>query len=55
LINDPALINNSALNKACVVIWKKVSMGRFKPKLVIIIPNCLNVDSAIIFLCHTPL
>lgn len=49
MINDPAPINNNALNRACVVMWKKVSMGRFSPKLVIIIPNCLSVDSAIIF------
>jgi hypothetical protein len=49
LINAPAPINSKALNSACVTMWKNVNIGRLSAKLVIIIPNCLNVDRAIIF------
>jgi hypothetical protein len=42
-------MNSSALNKAWVSIWKKASLGAFRPILVIIIPSCLRVDRAIIF------
>lgn len=49
LISEPAPINRRALNSAWVVIWKNVSLGRLKPSLVIIMPSCLRVDSAIIF------
>lgn len=42
-------MNSNALNKAWVNIWKKASLGAFKPILVIIIPSWLRVDRAIIF------
>lgn len=42
-------MNSRALNKAWVIRWKKASFGKPKAKLIIITPNCLNVDSAIIF------
>ena len=48
-MNVPAPINRSALNIACVHMRKKVRLGRLNPSLVIIIPNCLNVDRAITF------
>jgi hypothetical protein len=49
LINAPAPINRRALNRACVTMWKNVNIGRFRARLVIIIPNWLSVDRAIIF------
>ena len=46
---DPAQINKSALNRACVIKWNAVNKGRAKPRLAIITPNWLKVDRAIIF------
>ena len=40
----------SALNKACVRRWKRVRVCSPRPRLIIITPNCLRVDNAIIFL-----
>lgn len=48
-MNAPAPMNNKALNKACVTIWKNVNIGRLSARLVIIIPNWLKVDKAMIF------
>lgn len=48
-MNDPAQIKSSALNRACVTIWKNASFGIHIPILIIIRPNCLRVDRAIIF------
>lgn len=49
LIILPAQINKSALNRAWITIWINASCGNPRPILVIIIPSCLKVDSAIIF------
>jgi len=49
LINDPAQINSNALNIAWVIMWKNAKLGRFSPNLIIINPNWLSVDRAIIF------
>ena len=38
-----------ALNIAWVRRWKRARLGRANPRLAIIIPNCLKVDSAMIF------
>jgi hypothetical protein len=38
-----------ALNRACITIWKYARFGALRPILVIIIPNWLRVDKAIIF------
>ena len=48
-MKDPAQMNRSALNRACVNMWKKAKWGKLKPNLVIIIPNWLRVDKAMIF------
>lgn len=45
----PAHINKVALNKAWVNKWKKAKLYSPKDKILIIKPNCLNVDRAIIF------
>lgn len=45
----PAVINRSALNSACVSKWKKVRESKCKDSLIIITPNCLKVERAIIF------
>lgn len=42
-------MNRSALNRACVTIWKNASLGICIPILIIINPNWLRVDKAIIF------
>lgn len=49
MISDPAQINRRALNIAWVTMWKKAILGMFNPILIIINPNWLSVDSAIIF------
>jgi hypothetical protein len=48
-MNDPAQMNSRALNSACVTMWKKARFGMCIPILIIIRPNCLSVDKAIIF------
>lgn len=48
-ITDPAQMNKSALNIAWVIRWKKVNIGACIAKLSIITPNCLKVESAMIF------
>ena len=48
-MNLPAQTNNKALNMACATMWKYARFIRPRPRLVIIIPNCLRVDSAMIF------
>lgn len=45
----PAPINRRALNKACVIRWKNVKVGRPMAKVAIITPSWLRVDKAIIF------
>jgi len=45
----PAHKNNNALNKAWVNKWKKTNFENPKDKILIINPNCLKVDNAIIF------
>lgn len=45
----PAHKNNNALNKAWVYKWKRDNWTMFIPKLIIMTPNCLSVDKAIIF------
>jgi len=45
----PAQINSRALNKACVIKWKKAIEGMFKARVNIISATCLRVDKAIIF------
>jgi len=52
IIKHPAEINNKALNIAWTDMWKNAKFGIFSPKHTIIRPSCLNVDRAIIFLCH---
>lgn len=37
------------MNNACVTIWKNARFGIFSPILIIISPNCLKVDRAMIF------
>lgn len=49
LMVDPAHTNRRALNRACVIKWKRVKLGIFKASLAIITPNCLKVDRATIF------
>lgn len=46
---DPAARNKRALNRACVIRWKNASVGRLRPRLLIITPNWERVDKAIIF------
>lgn len=48
-IIEPAQINSKALNKACVIKWKKANLGSPTDKASIITPSCLKVDNAIIF------
>jgi len=48
-IKQPAEINSSALNNACVNMWKNMSLYIFSPNDIVIKPNCLKVDKAIIF------
>lgn len=48
-MNVPAQINRSALNIACVTIWKNAIFGIFMPILIIISPSWLRVDRAMIF------
>ena len=48
-ITDPALMNKSALNRACVKRWKNASSGQPKERMVIISPSWLSVERAIIF------
>ena len=43
-------MKRSALNSAWVKRWKNANIGKFKPIAAIITPNCLRVDSAMIFL-----
>ena len=43
-------MNRRALNIACVSKWKNARSGKFRPIEAIIIPNCLRVERAIIFL-----
>jgi hypothetical protein len=45
----PAQINNSALNRACVIRWKNAISGRPSAMVNIIMATCLRVDKAIIF------
>lgn len=45
----PAHKNNKALNKAWIIKWKNASSYSSKAIANIIIPNCLSVESAIIF------
>lgn len=45
----PPQRNNKALNKACVIRWKKARVGSPRPRLAIITPSCLSVERAIIF------
>jgi len=45
----PAHRNRRALNRACVIRWKKASVGAPIARLVIITPSCLRVERAIIF------
>lgn len=45
----PAVIKRSALNSAWVSRWKRVKEGIPSAKLIIIKPNCLNVERAITF------
>lgn len=49
LISLPAEMNSRALKRAWIAMWMNAISGRFSPSLVIIIPSCLSVDSAIIF------
>jgi len=48
-MNDPAQMNRSALNRACVTMWKNARFGISIPMLIIIRPSWLSVDRAIIF------
>jgi hypothetical protein len=48
-IISPAQINNRALKRAWVIIWKVAKFGSPRPRAVIIIPSWLKVDRAIIF------
>ena len=45
----PAHKNSNALNRAWVYKWKSDSWTIFIPNLIIITPNCLSVDKAMIF------
>lgn len=42
-------MNNRALNRAWVTIWKNARLGISIPMLIIIKPSCLSVDKAMIF------
>ena len=42
-------MNIIALKYACAAKWKKANIGKPIPNVIIISPNCLNVDKAIIF------
>lgn len=48
-IKVPAQIKSKALNNAWVNKWKKAKLGKPNPILLIITPNCLSVERAIIF------
>jgi len=48
-IKQPAEMNSSALNNACVSMWKNISLYIFSPNDIVIKPNWLKVDKAIIF------
>lgn len=39
-----------ALNRACVMRWKKVRVGSLRPRVAIITPSWLRVERAMIFL-----
>jgi len=52
-IIEPAHINNKALNIAWVKRWKKANLHKPIDKIIIIKPNWLKVDKAIIFLNQT--
>jgi len=43
-------MNSSALNNACIDIWKKASVGMFIDKVTVISPSWLRVERAIIFI-----
>lgn len=49
-IKIPAHKNNKALNKAWERRWKKANLEKPNDKILIIKPNWLKVDKAIIFL-----
>jgi len=49
-IMRPAHIKSSALKVAWVIRWKNASEGLFSPRMNIIRPSWLKVDSAMIFL-----
>ena len=43
-------MNSSALNSACIDIWKKASIGIFIDRVTVISPSWLRVERAIIFI-----
>lgn len=49
MIIVPAVMNKSDLNRAWVDRCRNVSSGKFSPRVIIITPNCLSVDNAMIF------
>ena len=48
IIMYPTVVNNSALNSACMDIWKKANIGMFMDKVLVISPSWRRVNSAII-------
>lgn len=46
----PEHMNNMALKKACVEMWRKANWGRSSPMVTIMRPSWLEVEKAMIFL-----
>ena len=49
IIIYPVAINSSALNSACIDVWKKAIIGMFIDRVIVINPGWLRVERAIIF------
>lgn len=49
-IIDPEHMNNMALKKACMQMWRKARCGWLIPRVTIISPSWLDVENATIFL-----
>lgn len=46
----PAARNRSDLKVAWVIRWKNAKLGKPNDRVAVIIPSCLRVDRAIVFL-----